>query len=63
MGRKLVVEWVCSCDLEDSAAKEVGVVDYGIHINFIFLHEPTIDAWYVLTLFRLLKPIRKHGNY
>jgi hypothetical protein len=26
MERKLVVEWVPSCDLEDSSAKEVGLV-------------------------------------
>ena len=62
MERKLVLEWVPSCDLEDSASKEVGVVEYGLPISFIFLHEPTTDALEVLALRRPLKPIRKHGN-
>ena len=58
-----MVDWVPSCDLEDSASKEVGVVEYGLPISFIFLHEPTTDALEVRALRRALKPIRKHGDY
>jgi CTP synthase len=36
MERKLLVEWVCSCDLEDSAAKEVGLADYRLITTILF---------------------------
>jgi CTP synthase (UTP-ammonia lyase) len=44
MERKLLVEWVCSCDLEDSAAKEVGLADYGLTtILFSSMNLPLMD--------------------
>lgn len=44
LDRKLVVDWVPSCDLEDSAAEEVSFL-YLINCSFPYLRELTGTNW------------------
>jgi hypothetical protein len=62
LDRKLVVDWVPSCDLEDSAAKEVSTllldtisIPLSIMVNLLILG--------IISFYRHLMPMKKHGIY
>uniref|UniRef100_A0A452ZZ25 CTP synthase N-terminal domain-containing protein n=1 Tax=Aegilops tauschii subsp. strangulata TaxID=200361 RepID=A0A452ZZ25_AEGTS len=62
LDRKLVVDWVPSCDLEDSAAVEVStflpdiiLIPLSMMVNILILG--------IVSLYRRLMPMRKHGVY
>jgi hypothetical protein len=60
MERKLVVDWVPSCDLEDSAGKEVSLL-FGM--KSISSMELLLILLRYFFLCRPLKPTKKHGSY
>jgi hypothetical protein len=55
-----VVDWVASCDLEDSTAKEVSV--YVCAISFP-LHDRNFTDMLDTVNFRRLRPTKTHGVY
>jgi hypothetical protein len=57
-----MVDWVPSCDLEDSAAKEVSTllldtisIPLSIMVNLLILG--------IISFYRRLMPMKKHGIY
>jgi hypothetical protein len=55
-----VVDWVASCDLEDSSAKEVSV--YVCDISFP-LHDRDFSNTLGTVTFRRPRPTKMHGVY
>jgi hypothetical protein len=62
LDRKLVVDWVPSCDLEDSAAEEVSTFLPDIILIPLSMMG-NILIFGIVSLYRRLMPMRKHGFY